>query len=74
MIKINQCITAIYQQESADVVACNRDPATDMVEALDTWNTVGFNNIVDAIQDVESFLRSYSGGRIRCRYTVYTIH
>ena len=54
-------------------MACNRDPATNMVEALDTWNIQGYDNNVDAVQDVELFSGSYSGGRISCRYTyIYT--
>lgn len=56
-------------QELADVVACNRNPATNMVEALDAWNIQGYGNNIDAIQDVQTFLGTYSGGRIRCRYS-----
>jgi hypothetical protein len=56
------------QQSLADVVACNRNPSTNMVEALDAWNIQGYGNNVDAVQDVQLFSGTYSGGRIRCRY------
>ena len=54
-------------QNLADVVACNRNPVTNMVEALDAWNTESYNNNIDAVQDVQQFSGTYSGGRIRCR-------
>ena len=55
-------------QFSADVVACNRDPITNMVEALDTYNvpSPGRNNLVDASQDVLLFNSSFDGTRINC--------
>ena len=56
-------------QELADIVACNRNPATNMVEALDAWNIQGYGNNIDAVQDVQQFSGSYSSGRIKCRYT-----
>ena len=55
-------------QFSADVVACNRDPATNLVEVLDTYN-VPFpirNNVVDPTQDVILFNSSFDGARISC--------
>ena len=55
-------------QFSADVVACNRDPATNLVEVLDTYN-VPFpirNNMVDPTQDVILFNSSFDGARISC--------
>jgi hypothetical protein len=39
-----------------------------MVEALDAWNIENYGNNVDAVQDVQRFSGTYSGGRIRCRY------
>ena len=52
------------------MVACNRNPSTDLVVALDTWNGQIYSNDVDTIQDVEQFSSSYSAGRISCRYIV----
>ena len=52
-------------------MACNRDPSTNMLEVLDTWNVQSFkSNDVDSIQDVVLFSGNYSNGRITCRYTV----
>ena len=39
-----------------------------MVEALDAWNIQSYGNNVDAVQDVQRFSGTYSGGRIQCRY------
>lgn len=50
-----------------DVVACNRDPVSGMIEALDTWNIEGYGNQRDTIQDVILFTDSYANGRIMCR-------
>ena len=65
----------ISLQNLADVVACNRDPSTGMVAALDGWNTAGYSNVVDSVQDVMLFSGSYNLGRITCRYALilYTI-
>ena len=60
---------SIIIQFSADVVACNRDPATDMIEVLDTYNvapTMGRNNLVDPTQDVMLFNSTFDGTRISC--------
>ena len=64
----NYACIIINQQSLSDVVACNRNPTTNMVEALDAWNIQGYGNVVDAIQDVQRFSGTYSGGRITCRY------
>ena len=64
-------ITFLCQQALADVVACNRNPSTGMVEALDAWNAQFYRNIIDTVQDVQHFSGTYSGGRIRCRYIDY---
>ena len=49
------------------MVACNRDPATGMVEALDAWNIQGYGNEIDTVQDVVQFSASHTLGRIVCR-------
>ena len=58
-------------QFDADVVACNRDPNTNMIEALDTYNP-GTNenrtNRVDLAQNVRLFSSSFDGSRIICTY------
>ena len=63
-----QSINFIFiPQFAADVVVCNRDPANDMIEALDTYNPVaGRANNVDARQDVFLFNSSFDGTRIFC--------
>ena len=53
------------------MVGCNRDPNTDMIEVLDTYNvpqmaTPNRANRVDAIQDVLLFNSSFDGTRISC--------
>ena len=55
-------------QFDADVVACNRDPGTDMIEALDTYNLPPRtrNNLVDIRQNVQLFNSSFDGSRIIC--------
>ena len=55
-------------QFSADVVACNRDPATGMVEVLDTYNIAepGRGNVVDPTQDVMLVNSEFDGTRISC--------
>ena len=60
-------LSTIIIQNLADVVACNRDPNTDMVRAFDTWNVASYNNEVDDVQDVILLSSDYSGGRITCR-------
>lgn len=61
------CIVCHCIQNLADVVACNRNPSTGMVEALDAWNVQSYGNDIDSIQDVELRTGSYLGGRISCR-------
>ena len=55
-------------QFSADVLACNYNPSTSMVEALDTWNaaTPARGNTVDDDQDVFLFSGELRNGRISC--------
>ena len=53
-------------QFSTDVLACNLNPTTGMVEALDAWNPASRNNIVDNDQDVFLFSGTSAGGRITC--------
>ena len=47
-------------------MACNRDPATDMVEALDAWNIQGYGNEIDTVQDVVLASGDYTNQRISC--------
>ncbi len=59
----------VYLQNSADVVACNRDPGTDIMTSFDAWNIQSSKgNQIDTIQDVVLFSGSYNNGRITCRY------
>ena len=55
-------------QFSSDVVGCNRDPATDVISVVDTWNVPsnGRLNTLDATQDVVLFQGSFINGRISC--------
>ena len=57
-------------QFSADVVACNRVPANDTIEVLDTYNIAepGRGNSLDPNQDVVVFNASFIDGRIICTY------
>lgn len=51
------------------MLACNVDPDTNMVEALDTMNQVAYDNLPDADQsDITLLSGSYSDGRISCRF------
>ena len=52
----------------ADVVGCNLDPNTGMVEAVDTYNAApnARANILDVIQNIVKFNSSFSNGRITC--------
>ena len=50
------------------MVACNRDPATGMIEGLDAWNLQGNMNEIDVVQDVQLVSGNYSEGRIMCRW------
>jgi hypothetical protein len=58
----------VHPQFAADVVGCNRDPNTDMIAAVDTWNLNPDTrfNVLDATQDVELFSGSFMNGRITC--------
>jgi hypothetical protein len=59
----------ICLQNSADVVACNRDPGTDIITSFDAWNIQSSKgNQIDTIQDVVLFSGGYNNGRITCRY------
>ena len=61
-------------QFSADVVACNRNPKTGMVQGLDTYNEPDQRvNDVDPHQNVVQFSSNYTEGRIICRYVTYLI-
>lgn len=56
-------------QFSADVVACNLNPQTGVVQGLDTYNEPDkAANDVDPHQNVIQFSGNYSNGRIMCRY------
>ena len=58
-------------QLSADVLACNVNPDTNMVEVLDTWNTANErDNIPDDIMDAFMFSGDVQNGRIVCRYMI----
>ena len=55
-------------QFSSDVVACNRNPSTDVVEGLDTYNEANYKtNKVDPKPNVVLFSSDHTDGRIRCR-------
>lgn len=58
----------LTMQLSADVFACNVNPDTHMVEALDTWNDNSYNNAPNVDQSNITLLSgSFSDGRIVCR-------
>ena len=59
-----------YLQFSADVVACNRNPDTDQVQGLDTYNdpTERANHVDPNQTNIVHFSGNYSNGRIMCRY------
>ena len=59
----------MHLQFSADVIACNRNPNTDQVQGLDTYNDPKIlTNKVDQNQiNVVQFSANYSNGRIICR-------
>ena len=57
-----------FLQFSTDVVACNRNPKTDVVQGLDTYNEPDERaNDVDPHQNVVLFSSNYTDGRIICR-------
>lgn len=52
---------------AADVVGCNRDPNSNMVVVVDTWNLdEGRGNLLDVTQDVEMFSSNFADDRITC--------
>ena len=54
-------------QFNADVLACNVNSITNMVEALDTWNDQNQRfNIIDGIQNTDLRNGTFSNGRIQC--------
>ena len=59
-------ITPTLYQFDADVFGCNVNPNTNMVDALDTWNPQGRNNIADTVQNVGRVTGSFDGNRITC--------
>ena len=61
-------VFCLLSQFDADVVACNRNPGTNEIEALDTYNAPSptRNNLVDARQNVRLFNSSFDGTRIIC--------
>ena len=60
--------THTHSQFSSAVVACNRDPSTDVVEVLDTYNAPDKRaNELTPVQNVVKFVANYSDGRIACR-------
>ena len=61
-----------FFQFSADVVACNKNPDTGIIEGLDTYNDPPKNraNTVDKHQNVVHFSGNFSDGRIKCRYSL----
>lgn len=62
--------TATLFQFDADVVGCVRDPITDNVTTIDTYNVMAFtrNNVPDPTQDVIPFSSSFINGIISCTY------
>ena len=66
-------LLCFIRQFSADVVACNRNPKTGMVQGLDTYNEPDQTaNVVDPYQNVVLFSSNYTEGRIMCRYVCCT--
>ena len=62
----------LLPQFDADVVGCNVNPSTGMVEALDTWNVDsgrGRNNVGDRTNDAILLSGTLQDGRIICRFT-----
>ncbi len=52
---------------SADVLACNLNPETNMIEVLDTWNqATGRSNLNDDVMDTFLFSGTSDSGRITC--------
>ena len=50
------------------MLACNVNPDTNMVEALDTMNQVAYANLPDSDQsDIDLLSGSFQDGRISCR-------
>jgi hypothetical protein len=58
-------------QFDADVVGCIRDPSTDAVTAIDTWNAQADtrNNIRDDTQDIVLFNSSFVNSTISCTFS-----
>ena len=63
-------------QFDADVVGCNRNPGTNMIEALDTYNVPSpdRNNLVDRRQNVLLFNSSFDGTRIICTWVTHSLN
>lgn len=59
-----------HVQFDADVVGCTRNPANDIITAIDTWNDLAptRNNIRDDTQDVFLLNSSFVNGTISCTY------
>lgn len=62
----------LFFQFDADVIGCVRDPITDNVTAIDTYNQPNIrNNIADAAtQDLILFNSSFVNGTISCTYVL----
>jgi hypothetical protein len=60
-----------FLQFDADVVGCIRDPNTDDVTAIDTWNALANtrNNIRDDTQDIVLFNSTFINSRISCTFS-----
>ena len=58
-------------QFDADVVGCIRDPNTNEVTAIDTWNALATtrNNIRDDTQDIVLFNSSFVNSAISCTFS-----
>lgn len=67
---MNNLIIFINLQFSSIVVACNRNPVTDIVQALDTYNTPPKerDNKINPFPNVIQLSANYSDGKITCRY------
>ena len=65
----NGWASVVILQFSADVVGCNRNPGTGLVEVLDTWNQANARlNQMDPTQNVVMFRSIFSNNRISCTY------
>ena len=60
-----------FLQFDADVVGCIRDPNTDEITAIDTWNAQATtrNNIRDDTQDIVLFSSSFINSTISCMFS-----